>query len=165
MTGHIHETGPRWVPGNGSREGCVSGTTTCLPRSADGSSTILLGPCPRMHGHHQCAWAPREDASLGALFRTVFAANIPYGSRFCAPLHQCFTAAAQPNSPRGSGARGRVGSWKSTRRRPGPWRLASWRPLALRCGLILAQPTGKIADWHLHLNDDGRALQNVKNGS
>jgi hypothetical protein len=114
--GPSRRRGPRWVAGNGSREGCVSGTTTWLPRSADGSLTFLLGRFAQsvdapaeshLHGRQLKACMDMGGAGWGALseaapsppvFRTVDepgCANEIW-SRFCALLHHCF-AAAQAN--------------------------------------------------------------------
>lgn len=79
----------------------MSATTRCLPRSADGSldesreanspqSVDAAADVPK-HGRRS-AWA---DASMGALFRTaVDQGLLMCGSRFCKPLHHCFTCFA-----------------------------------------------------------------------
>jgi hypothetical protein len=74
--GPSRRRGPRWVAGNGSREGCVSGTTTWLPRSADGSLTFLLGRFAQsvdapaeshLHGRQLNACMDMGGAGWGAL--------------------------------------------------------------------------------------------------
>lgn len=101
--------GQRWDPGNGSREGCLPETTTCWPRSADGSSTkrsaaLQDGRCSRgsMHGSRgvESALTQRAGAGLGAL-SLVLGPCYPNRLRpglandALAPpvLHHCFTAA------------------------------------------------------------------------
>jgi hypothetical protein len=91
MTDHVQATGA--TMGSGLREQgmhALSGTTTCSPRSADGSSTDMLdrpssqavdAAAEVMHGPQgvECAWAQRAGAARGPCqaglppaFRTVF---------------------------------------------------------------------------------------------
>jgi hypothetical protein len=75
-TGHLHGRGIKMASGQREqgrkRVGDVNMAN--LLRSADGSSTPLLGPLPRRRMQprkYACAWASRVGARLGALFRTV----------------------------------------------------------------------------------------------
>jgi hypothetical protein len=91
MTDHIQATGGHdEFRATGAGNACASGTTTCWPRSADGSSTDMLdrpssqtvdAAAEAMHGPQgvECAWAQRAGAARGPCqagfppaFRTVF---------------------------------------------------------------------------------------------